>query len=144
MDSLGVGAGMAAMAFWGFVAVAVVATMWNTIRKRETQHETLRQIVESGQKIDMEVLDKLMEISDGGNSRLDRDFKLTALWLFPVAVGLPVLAIILGIQVPEATVPILAAAALVAILSVGFLLAGKLVERWYPSESDGALGRLKE
>jgi hypothetical protein len=134
MDDLGIGAGLAAMAFWGFVAVVVVATFWDGIRKRETQHQTLRQILESGQKIDTDVLDKLMSITDNTNKRLDQDLKVTALWLMPVAVGLAALAIVLGSEVPAARTPILAAASLVAVLAVGFFIGGKIAERWYDEE----------
>ena len=36
------GAGLAALAFWGFIATVVVAGTWNDILMREAQHETVR------------------------------------------------------------------------------------------------------
>jgi hypothetical protein len=48
----GIGGGLAALAFWGFVAAVVVGGMWYAIREREAQHETLRRIIESGQPVD--------------------------------------------------------------------------------------------
>lgn len=134
MNVFGVGAGMAALAFWGFVAVAVIGAYWDSIRKREAQHETVRRLIESGQPMDKELMDKLLLLSD--NKRLDRDFRITALWVLPVAVGLAVLGLILGIAIPQAKIPILGASALLACLGVGFWLASNVVRRWYPVERE--------
>ena len=40
METLG--AGLAALAFWGFVAALVVGGLWHEAKKREAEHETLR------------------------------------------------------------------------------------------------------
>ena len=134
MNVFGVGAGMAAIAFWGFVAVAVIGAYWDSIRKRDAQHETVRRLIESGQPLDKELMDKLLVLSD--NKRLDRDFRITALWVLPVAVGLAVLGLILGTAIPQAKLPILGASALLACLGVGFWVASNVVRRWYPVERD--------
>jgi len=134
MSVFGVGAGMAAIAFWGFVAVAVIGAYWDSIRKRDAQHETVRRLIESGQPLDKELMDKLLVLSD--NKRLDRDFRITALWVLPVAVGLAVLGLILGTAIPQAKLPILGASALLACLGVGFWVASNVVRRWYPVERD--------
>jgi drug/metabolite transporter (DMT)-like permease len=123
MQSIGIGAGLAAMAFWGFIATAVVAGVWDGIRKREARHETIRRLVESGQPIDKEMMEKLL------------------LWILPVAVGVAVLGEILGYQVPQARLPILGAAALLACLGIGYFLASKVVKRWY-HEDDADLDQL--
>ena len=49
---IGIGIGLAALAFWGFIAVVVAVTVWDGIRKREAQHETLRRLIKSGQPLD--------------------------------------------------------------------------------------------
>ena len=67
MDSLGVG--LASLAFWGFVASAVVGGIWFSIREKQAQHETLRQMIASGKDVDAEVIDRIM--SDGGKSETD-------------------------------------------------------------------------
>lgn len=141
MENIGVGAGMAALAFWGFVAVAVVAGIWDNIRKREAQHETLRRLVESGQTIDRELTDKLIALGDGGSKRPDMEFKITALWILPTSVGLAALALVLGSQVPEALIPIMAAAALTACLGIGFYLASIIAGRWYKDNGDSSIDR---
>ena len=136
MENLGLGAGLAAMAFWGFVAVAVVAGIWDGIRKREAKHETLRRIIESGQTIDQELMEKLLLLSDGGKRRVDRDFKLTGLWILPVAVGLAIFGLIMSYEDPSKLIPILGASALLAVFGIGCLVAAKIVARWYPADSD--------
>ena len=141
MEGIGIGAGMAAMAFWGFIATAVVAGIWDGIRKREARHETLRRLVESGQPIDKDVMEKLLLMSKGGSSRLDRDFEVTAFWILPVAVGVAALGEILGYQVPQARLPILGASALLACLGIGYFVASKIVKRWYRSD-DAELDQL--
>ena len=138
MADIGLGVGLAALAFWGFVATCVFAGVWHEIRKRDTQHETVRRLIESGQPIDQELLEKLSLASDGGSSHPDRDFYITALWLLPVAPGLAIMAFFLGSITPDALAPILGAAALVACLGIGYLVASKVVRRRYAVDSDSA------
>ena len=136
MENIGLGAGLAALAFWGFVAAVVVAGIWDNIRKREAQHETVRRLVESSQNVDQELMDKLLSLSDAGRKRHDEDFKVTGLWLLPVSVGLALFGLILGSQVPDAQAPILGAAALVGCLGIGALVAARIARRWYPEDTN--------
>ena len=136
MEDLGLGAGLAALAFWAFVAAVVVAGIWNGIRKREAQHETIRRLIESGQPIDQELIDKVLDLSDGEDQRHDRAFKITAMWVLPTAVGMAIFGLILGSQDPDRLVPILGVSALLAVLGIGFLVASKIAARWYPVDSD--------
>lgn len=131
MEFSGIGAGMAALAFWGFVAAVVVAGIWYDIRKREAQHETVRRLIESGQPIDQELMEKLSLVADGGDKRHDQDFRLTGLWLLPIAVGIAVFGLILGTQYSEALAPLLGVSAMLACMGIGFLIAAKIAGRWY-------------
>ncbi len=36
----GLGAGLSALAFWGFIAAVVVAGIWYSVRERQAQYET--------------------------------------------------------------------------------------------------------
>lgn len=63
MQGFTLGAGLAALAFWGFIASVVVAGVWNDIRKREAQHETVRRLFESGRELDEKTLDKLLALA---------------------------------------------------------------------------------
>jgi hypothetical protein len=135
---LGLGVGLAALAFWGFVATCVVAGVWNGIRKRDAQHETVRRLIESGQPLDQELMEKLSLVGDGGTKRHDRDFYVTGLWLLPSAVGLAVFALVLGELEPDAVPPILGASALVACIGIGALVAGRIAARWYAADGASA------
>ena len=136
MQGFSIGAGLAALAFWGFIASVVVAGIWFDIRKREAQHETVRRLVESGQPINQELMDKLLALSDGKSERLDRHFKIAGLILLPVAVGLAILGFVLGIQSPQAQLPLLGVAALVACIGLGMLWVSKVAESWYSADDD--------
>ena len=131
MEFSGLGAGLAALAFWGFIASVVVAGIWYDVRKREAQHETVRRLIESGQPIDQSLMEQLSMVADGGDKRHDHDFRLTGLWLLPIAVGMAVFGLILGSQYPEALAPLLGVAALLACMGTGFLMAAKTAKRWF-------------
>jgi len=131
VSDIGIGAGIAVLAFWLFIAAIVLGGIWDNIRKREAKHETVRRIVESGQDVDREVFDKLLSISDGKHRRLDRDFKLAGLVLISVAVGMAAFGLFIGLQYGGYLGPLLGIAALIACIAFGFLAIGKHVSNWY-------------
>jgi len=138
MGDPGLGAGLAALAFWGFIAAVVVGGMWYSIREREAQHETIRRLIESGQPINQELIDRLEILGGGAGNRPDRDFRITALWISPVAVGMAAMALFLGYAFPETLFPLLGVAALLACLGAGFWIASKIAARWYGGNGSGA------
>jgi len=138
MQSFTVGAGLAALAFWGFIAAVVVGGIWFDIRKREAQHETVRRIIESGKPIDEALMDKLLSLGSGKSDRLDRNFKVTGLILIPVAVGLAIFGLIMGTQYPQVQLPLLGAAALVTCIGLGFLVTANIAKRWYTADSESS------
>jgi hypothetical protein len=119
----GIGGGLAALAFWGFVAAVVVGGMWYAIREREAQHETLRRIIESGQPVDQALMDKVL----GGDKVVHRDLKVLGWFISFVA--------------EEALMPLLGVAALVAFVGVGLLVASKVAERSYRENDPSAIHR---
>jgi hypothetical protein len=131
MQSFSLGAGLAALAFWGFIATVVVAGIWSDIRKRESRQETVRRLFESGQPVSDDLMDKLLSAVKGGSERLDRGLKLTGLIMLPSAVGLALLGMMLGIQSPNAQLPLLGISLLVACVGAGFLFAARIARRWY-------------
>jgi len=131
VENIGFGAGLASLAFWGFLSVAVIAGIWESIRKRDAQHETVRRMIESGQPLNQELLDKLVIVSSGDRKRLDRDFKIAALYVLPTAVGMAAFGLVMGVQYPKIVGPLLGVAALLGCLGTGFWMASKLVARWY-------------
>jgi len=138
MQEWGLGAGLAAIAFWMFIAAISVAGVWDGIRKREAKHETVRRLVESGKEIDSELMDKLMGLTDNKSERPDRVFFITGLWVLPVAVGLVALGYGLGFISPEAKVALFSVAGLAGVLGIGFILASKIVGRWYTDDNSSS------
>ena len=55
--------GLAAFGFWMFIAAAAVGGIWDGVRKRDAQHETLRRLIESGKQPDPELIDKVLAVS---------------------------------------------------------------------------------
>lgn len=123
-----------ALGFWLFLAAIIVAGIWFDARKRESQQETLRRIVESGQKIDSAMIDKLL--AAGGGSRADQDLKVGGLITLSVAPGLAILGYFLAQLQEELFGVLLGVSLLVGLAGAGLYLAGKMSERWY-NESKG-------
>jgi hypothetical protein len=133
----GIGGGLAALAFWGFVAAVVVGGMWYAIREREAQHETLRRIIESGQPVDQALMDKVL----GGDKVVHRDLKIGGLIVLCTAPGLAALGWFISFVAEEALMPLLGVAALVAFVGVGLLVASKVAERSYRENDPSAIHR---
>jgi uncharacterized protein DUF6249 len=131
MQGMGVGGGLAAAAFWGFIAAIVVAGIWYSIRKNEAQHETLRRMIDSDKALDQALLDKLLSASNGGSDHLDRDLRVAGLICLFTAPGLALLGWFISLRAEKVLFPLLGAAALVGCISIGLLVAAKMVERWH-------------
>lgn len=83
-------------------------------------------------------MDKLLSLGSGKSDRLDRNFKITGLIMLPTAVGIAIFALVLGIQAPQAKLPLLGAAALVACIGLGFLVTANIAKRWYASDHEAS------
>jgi hypothetical protein len=119
-----VGAGLAGFAFWMFVASIIVAGVWDGVKKREAQHETLRRMIESGKPVDEALMRKLMI---GERKRPDRDLAIAAIITFAVAVGLAVFGFLFGAE--KVLTPMLSAAGLVACVAGGLTAASAYARR---------------
>jgi hypothetical protein len=127
----GIGLGLGALGFWSFIAVCVIAGIWDGIRKREARHETLRHMIESEQPIDQGLMESLL----GDYKRLDRDLRTWGLILLFVAPGLALLGWFISLQWAEWLLPMLGVAALVGCVSIGLLVAAKVVELSYKEDN---------
>ncbi len=133
MADLGTGAGLAALGFWCFIAFIVVAGVWDSIRKRDAEHETLRRIIESGQTLDIELTERLLSVT-GGSRQLDRDLKVGGLIMVFIAPGMILLGWGLSTLEPELFPVMLGIAGLIGLISIGLLVASWVVRRWYTEE----------
>jgi small-conductance mechanosensitive channel len=127
-------AGLGAFGFWIFIAAIVVSGIWYDSRRKETQQETLRRVVESGKTIDPVVLDRIMGGKEGKS--LERDLRVAALIVLFAAPGMAVLAFFLGQIAAEARAALLGTAGLVAFVGFGLMVAARLVERRYSDLQD--------
>ncbi len=134
-----VGAGLAAIAFWGFIGMCVIGGIWDSIKKRGTKHETLRRLVESGQPLNDELLSQLELSTNQTAERFDRGLIITALWLLPVSAGLAVFAYVLGFINDKAEVAVFGVSGLLAVMAIGCIIGGKAIAHWYEDE-DKSLG----
>ena len=81
------------------------------------------------------MLDRLLNASSG-SGRLDKDFKVTALWLLPIAPGMVLLGFGLGMINPDVIWVFVGVGGLLLCMGLGFLLASKIAARWYETESN--------
>ena len=125
-----VAAGLGALGFWIFIGAVVVAGIWFDVRRRETQQETLRRVVESGKDIDVAMIDKLVK-AGGEQSRTDRDLTVSGLIVIFLAPGIAILGWFLAKLQPEVMTVMLGVALLLGMLGIGLLVAGKVAKRWY-------------
>lgn len=130
MQEFSTGAGFAALGFWLFIATIIAVGMWESIKKRESQHETLRRIIESGQPIDAELTDKLLALT-GGNKALDRDLKVGGLIMLFIAPGMVLLGWGLSILEEELLIVMTGIGGLIGLIGVGLLVAAYVVRRWH-------------
>jgi asparagine N-glycosylation enzyme membrane subunit Stt3 len=126
----GAGGGLGALGFWLFIAAIIVAGTWYDIRRKESQQETLRRLVESGRDLDPGMIEKL--VNAGGSKSLERDLKVAGLITLSVAPGLLILGFVLSFVSEGVLVPLLGVSALVGFVGAGLYAAAKMVERRYP------------
>jgi hypothetical protein len=55
--------GLGALGFWLFLAILVVAIVWAIVRKAQIRQDALIRIVESGQKLDKEIIEKIFSVT---------------------------------------------------------------------------------
>lgn len=125
-------AGLGALGFWLFIATVVAGGIWYDAKRKETQQETLRRIVESGRDIDPAVIDRVIGVSD--TKQLERDLKIGAYIVMAVAPGLFIFSLFLGMISPEARAALMGVSVLAASVGAGLFLASRLVERRYADQ----------
>ena len=127
--------GLAAFGFWLFVAAAAVGGIWDGIRKRDAEHETLRRMIESGKEPDQELVDKLV----GSRKQPARDLKVAGLIVIFVAPGLALMGWVMSLGEKDVLMPLLGVAGLVAFVGVGLLTAARFLKR--AAQDDAAQNR---
>ncbi|MDH3338960.1 MAG: DUF6249 domain-containing protein, partial [Gammaproteobacteria bacterium] len=117
----GLGAGLAALAFWGFLAAVVVGGIWYGLRERQAQFDTVARMIESGQKIDEALVDRVL----GSDKQFDRNLKVGGLIALFAAPGVAILGWFISKIAEEALFPLLGVSALAIFVGAGLLVASK-------------------
>ena len=107
----GLGAGIASLAFWGFIATAVVGGIWYALRERQAQDET--------------VVNQVL----GGSKHLDRDLRIAAYIVLAAAPGIALCGWFVSLLSKPWLFPMLGAAVLVGCVGLGLLLASTVAAR---------------
>ena len=79
------------------------------------------------------MIDKLLKVG-GGQSRTDRDLKVSGLIVIFLAPGIAILGWFLAKLQPQVMSVMLGVAILLGLLGIGLLVAGKVAERWYKED----------
>jgi Flp pilus assembly protein TadB len=122
-------AGLASLGVWMIVAFVVVCSVWSNTRRRESQQETLRRIVESGQTIDAALVDKMVG-SVKRKSQAGRELKVAGIITVSVSPGLFLLGYFVSNGDPERLRAFIGISLLVGIVGVGIYVAGMMSARW--------------
>jgi len=117
--------------FWMFLAAVVVSGMWFDFRKRESQQETLRRLVESGKDIDSALVDKLVASSSNDDERTDHGLKTAGLIVIFAAPGMLALGWFMSAFNDKIFAVMQGVAALVGFVGIGLMVAGFVSARWY-------------
>jgi hypothetical protein len=116
-----------AVAFWIFVAIVVVAGVASAAFRHQETQKTIRQAIESGQKLDPETLDRILQ-SGRPKGPPPRNFFLVAgVMMLAIAAGLVAIGVATSQTNPAQLYPGLGAGAMVGCLGLGLLVAGRLI-----------------
>ncbi|XOV89671.1 MAG: DUF6249 domain-containing protein [Pseudomonadota bacterium] len=119
--------GLGVLGFWLFIAAIIVTAIWSESKRKESQQETLRRVVESGQTIDPEVFDRMLGKSDAAKQA--SDLKVAGLITSSVGVGFLVFGLFLGTFDWKSMFAMIGVSAMIGCIGGGLLLAARLVGR---------------
>ena len=136
MDAISTGTGLAALGFWLFIAGVVAGGVWDNIRKRDAQHETLRRVVESGQPIDADLTDKLLTLT--GSKDVMRDLRIAGVLMLWIAPGLAIFGWVMSITLASELLGIMFGVSLLVLcIGAGLLFAARVVKQSYVDDAGG-------
>jgi hypothetical protein len=137
-------------AFWIFVAAAVVASIWKKKHSEALRHETVRLLIEKGQKLDEEQLGKLLnpeppdwmglKQKPGKRGNAYRGLRIIGTILIFIAIGLFFVCVwrgmMLGIQ-ERSLLEIATAIPILVMAGIGLFVSSRFVPRPPSDENKG-------
>jgi hypothetical protein len=119
-----IAAAVGAVAFWGFVAVAAVASIVRgAFRHHETQ-KTIRTAIESGQTLDPQTLERLLQ---SGRIPDRRAFLVGGVLMLAIGVGLALAGGFMAHTDPRQLYQGLGAGSIVGLIGLGLIVSGLLL-----------------
>jgi hypothetical protein len=120
------GFGLAAMAFWLFIAAVSVAGIWADQRNKREKQQTIREMLARSGELDEASVERLLAMVDGdrqADARATKQGLEIAYWImYPISVGLVVMGLFLGVFLK-----MLGVAALVACVATGLMFASRSI-----------------
>ena len=117
-----------AIAFWMFVAIAVVAGIIGEYKKRQLALEPLKAAIDKGQQLDPALVERLMApTTEAGPNALA--LLVGGVIVASAGVGVALFAFFLAHIAPVAFWPVLGAGVIALCLGLGIVIAGRLAER---------------
>jgi len=124
-----IGAAVGAASFWMFIAIIVAASVaGRAFRHHETQ-KTIRRAIESGQSLDPQTLERLLETTTQKGPPPRAGFLVGGMIMLAIGAGLAVIGWASSQTHPDQLYQGLGAGALVGLIGVALIAAGLLVGR---------------
>ena len=120
-----------AVAFWLFLGAAAVSAMRYDFKKRQLSMESLRAAIERGQQLDPGVVEKLLaqhrEPDVDRPQDLQPYLRIGGVITVAAGVGVGIAGEVLGLQVPLARLPMMAAGVIAICIGIGLLIASRVL-----------------
>ena len=126
---------LAGAAFWGFIAMVVVANVVREIFMRRESEMTIRLAIEKGQQLDPATIDKLLKSNKKGSA----DSLMVAGGVtLATGLGLPIMGYFIGWGGEhDAFYPLLGVGALVSFIGLAFLVLSTVIRNRKPQTGQG-------
>ena len=117
--------GIASAAFWGFVAVVVVAGIWREVATRRETEMTIRLAIEKGQQLDPLLIEKMLRPRKKTGSE---GLLIAGGVILAAGIGLPILGYFVSLSGEHsAFYPLVGVGILTGLVGIAFLILSGLV-----------------
>lgn len=113
------------VAFWLFVALVVLASLWYSSARNRDIQKTIRLAIEKGMQLDPALIDKLVTRKSGK----PEDYYIGGFVCLALGIGLPILGFFIERIEPEAFFPIVGSGILVGLIGISLIVCGMLISR---------------